>query len=504
VRVGQLKYTFDMQICYHCANAIKLLVENMKAENENLNAKRPKLKAHHYVGFFVGALILSLVTTSGGAAWFYKDRALPNVSVGSLAVGDVKQDKIKVLVNQQAAAMRATFINGKDIATIPAKDVGVAVDTDATVRQVLQARKQGDILTRIQLWQTQNVPLVLHNDAGALKDYVKQHFPAIFIDAKDASLVYNESTNQFDIQPSSTGKGFDVRGFESNLPSLASQPRNIILPVSTLPTEPLISSQALIPIQNEANQRLKSSLQFLLKGNVVYSATPADIAGWMHFIPDPVKGTVHIEYDKAKIQQFIDQKVAGSVAAPAVDRKIIVDQVSGSQTVIQPGSVGQQIQDTDILAANVQMALVSNQPFSKEISIVEAPFKTVTIAETGKWIEVDLSQQKTTLYVGSTAIQSFIISSGTAATPTIPGEYHVWYKVASQTMTERSSASGDYFYLPNVKWVSYFDGDRAFHGTYWHHNFGHPMSHGCINMTEDDAKIVYDFAPVGTKVVVHV
>lgn len=475
----------------------------MKLENKTPKTNNRKLRVHHYLGFAVGALILSLATTSGGAAWFYKDRALPNVSVGNLSVGEAKQDKIKALVNQQAAAMQATFINGKEVATIPAKDVGVAVDTEATVKQVLQARKQGDILTRFQLWQTQNVPLVLHNDAGALKDYIKQHFPTIFVDAKDARLIYNESTNQFDIQPSSTGQGFDVREFESNLPSLANQPRNITLPISTMPTQPLISSQALVPVQDEANQRLKLSLQFLLNGNVIYAAMPTDIAGWMHFIPDPVKGTAHIEYDKAKIQQFIDQKVAGSVVAPAVDRKIIVDQTSGSQTVVQPGSAGRQIQSTDILAGDVQKSLTNNQPFSKEIAIVDAPFKTVTITETGKWIEVDLSQQKVTLYAGNTVVQSFIISSGTAATPTIPGEYHVWHKVASQTMTERSSASGDYFYLPNVKWVSYFDGDRAFHGTYWHHNFGHPMSHGCINMTEDDAKIVYDFAPVGTKVVVH-
>ena len=60
----------------------------------------------------------------------------------------------------------------------------------------------------------------------------------------------------------------------------------------------------------------------------------------------------------------------------------------------------------------------------------------------------------------------------------------------------------------------------SFHGTYWHSNFGHPMSHGCINMTIDDAKKLYDWATpvvtnekawstlakdgnVGTKVVIY-
>jgi lipoprotein-anchoring transpeptidase ErfK/SrfK len=70
-------------------------------------------------------------------------------------------------------------------------------------------------------------------------------------------------------------------------------------------------------------------------------------------------------------------------------------------------------------------------------------------------------------------------------------------------MTGGSKATGDYYSLPDVRWDTYFDGGNAFHTAYWHNNFGTPMSHGCINMREADAKVVYDFAPLGTKVVVH-
>jgi lipoprotein-anchoring transpeptidase ErfK/SrfK len=477
----------------------------MKAEIKNPKKSNTGLPEHHHHSVILMAvLVLFLVIASGAIAWFYKDRALPNVVVGKVPVGQVARAQIQEIVEQQAASMKVSFMDGAKATTVAAKDLGVTVDTSATVNQTLQARKHGDVLARVQLWQAQQVPLVLHNDAGALKDYIKQHFPTAFVDAKDARMVYNENTNQFDIQPSTTGKGFDIKSFETTLPSLASQPRTMDIALSTVPTQPLISSEALVPIQAEANQRLSLALQFMLNGTVAYSAKASDIASWMHFMPDPTKGTVRIEYDKAKIQQFIDQQVASSVTTTPVDRKIVIDPASGAQTVLQKGSSGRQIQDTDKLADSVKEALTNNQPFAKEVAIVDAPFKTVTMTGTNKWVEVDLSKQTTTLYVGDTAIRSFLISSGAAASPTIPGEYHVWLKVASQTMTERSNVtSGDYFYLPNVKWVSYFDGGRAFHGTYWHHNFGHPMSHGCINMTEDDAKIVYDFAPVGTKVIVH-
>jgi lipoprotein-anchoring transpeptidase ErfK/SrfK len=46
--------------------------------------------------------------------------------------------------------------------------------------------------------------------------------------------------------------------------------------------------------------------------------------------------------------------------------------------------------------------------------------------------------------------------------------------------------------LPGVPWVSYFTSNGvAFHGTYWHNDFGVPHSHGCINLTPEDAKWVY-------------
>jgi lipoprotein-anchoring transpeptidase ErfK/SrfK len=43
----------------------------------------------------------------------------------------------------------------------------------------------------------------------------------------------------------------------------------------------------------------------------------------------------------------------------------------------------------------------------------------------------------------------------------------------------------------------------SLHGTYWHSNFGTPMSHGCVNLSIADAKWLYEWAPMGTKVVSH-
>ncbi len=112
----------------------------------------------------------------------------------------------------------------------------------------------------------------------------------------------------------------------------------------------------------------------------------------------------------------------------------------------------------------------------------------------GREIVVQLSTQTAYAYENGILQKRALISSGRAKTPTIEGDFKVYYKVRSQTM------DGPGYYLENVEWVMYFKWEYALHGTYWHYNFGQPMSHGCVNMTNADAKWFYEFASIGTPV----
>ena len=113
------------------------------------------------------------------------------------------------------------------------------------------------------------------------------------------------------------------------------------------------------------------------------------------------------------------------------------------------------------------------------------------------WIDVDLSQQRVYAYAGDTIVNSFIVSTGTWQTPTVTGKYKVWIKLLSTDM------AGPGYYLPDVPYTMYFYKGYALHGTYWHNNFGTPMSHGCVNLSIPDAAWLYDFSYVGTVVNVH-
>lgn len=121
------------------------------------------------------------------------------------------------------------------------------------------------------------------------------------------------------------------------------------------------------------------------------------------------------------------------------------------------------------------------------------------ISDEQKRIEVDLTNQKLYAFEGDRKVYEFVISSGKPwwATPT--GVFRIWIKLRYTKMEGGSKALGTYYYLPNVPYVMYFYNSQVpkwrgygLHGTYWHNNFGNPMSHGCVNMrTEDIAKLYY-------------
>jgi len=110
-----------------------------------------------------------------------------------------------------------------------------------------------------------------------------------------------------------------------------------------------------------------------------------------------------------------------------------------------------------------------------------------------RWVRIDLSEQTLVAYSGGTPVRAFRVSSGLPATPTVTGQYRVRAKVRTQLMTGGSYALNNSYYLPNVEWVQYFYEDYAIHGAYWHNDFGRPKSHGCVNMTNADARWVWDF-----------
>ncbi len=128
------------------------------------------------------------------------------------------------------------------------------------------------------------------------------------------------------------------------------------------------------------------------------------------------------------------------------------------------------------------------------------------VATTTKHILVDRSEQKLYAYDGEELFMEADISTGLELTPTPRGTFTVFKKTPSRYMQGPlpNIPGGDYYDLPGVPWNLYFtEGGAVIHGAYWHNSFGSRYSHGCVNLEPKLARELYNWAVLGTTIVVR-
>ncbi len=106
---------------------------------------------------------------------------------------------------------------------------------------------------------------------------------------------------------------------------------------------------------------------------------------------------------------------------------------------------------------------------------------------------MSLGKQSLTAFEAGRPVFQAEISTGKPYMLTPRGEFKVNRKYISRHMGFGALTDDPGAYeLVGVPWVSFFHTSGvAFHGTYWHDNFGVPMSHGCINMRVEDARWIF-------------
>jgi lipoprotein-anchoring transpeptidase ErfK/SrfK len=156
-------------------------------------------------------------------------------------------------------------------------------------------------------------------------------------------------------------------------------------------------------------------------------------------------------------------------------------------------------------------------------SVVLAPPKDLAPGE--KWIDVNLKTQTLVAFEGERPVYATIVSTGKIDQDveekdhrTKPGTFRIREKHIAATMDGDVASDGPYS-IEDVPWIMYFNGSIALHGAFWHQNFGHVQSHGCVNLSPLDAKALFGWTDPqlpagwhgvwagedrpGTRVVVH-
>lgn len=116
-----------------------------------------------------------------------------------------------------------------------------------------------------------------------------------------------------------------------------------------------------------------------------------------------------------------------------------------------------------------------------------------------KWIDVNLDNQSLVAFVGTTPVFATLVSTGrmddhdkTKDHRTPPGDFRIREKHIAATMDGDVASDGPYS-IEDVPWIMYFNQSYALHGAFWHANFGHVQSHGCVNLAPDDARALFNW-----------
>lgn len=122
----------------------------------------------------------------------------------------------------------------------------------------------------------------------------------------------------------------------------------------------------------------------------------------------------------------------------------------------------------------------------------------------GRWVDVNIGQQIVTAYENGNPVKVTLASTGKAPNLTEIGVWKIYWRLPKQDMKGGSKASADYYDLKDVPFPQYFHiSGEALHGTYWHDDFGHPHSHGCVNLSTPMSEWFYGWDKIGTIVNVH-
>lgn len=146
--------------------------------------------------------------------------------------------------------------------------------------------------------------------------------------------------------------------------------------------------------------------------------------------------------------------------------------------------------------------------YVKIIEVKKEDKETKIILETDttktKKIVIDINSQTLYAYEGENIFMQEKVSTGLKDTPTPRGIFKIMTKTPSRYMQgPLPGISSQEYDLPGVPWAMYFTKEGgAIHGTYWHQKFGQKWSHGCVNLPTSEAEKLYNWTPIGTKVIV--
>ena len=459
-------------------------------------------------------LLLGLGTVGGGWAYadYYRELALPNTKVGELELAGNTRAEIEAALQHQCDTLKVT-LTGAAKATKTLKELGLDCDVAATASAVMAPNRHlGEILKstvmehriKAQATTDTNRATLAARDIAARDLATENPNPVL-----DPHLDFNAETQEFTVAPGVPGKGIDPQTLLDAAQKAWETQENQSLETQLTEVAPLPPSPDLPAWAQAATQMVQPRVNL-----VSY--------GISHFIPREDKAKWITVTDQGP--QF-DRKAIESWLATFTDENIDIKNEPGQRIVTKDGYLLQLIttawpsrivSNNGEIAAELLEALQAGEGYTgyfelerREGTYVDTPAgqdlpRPYDAAPGQRWIGVDIENHTTTAWEGDKVVIGPIASvNGSLPSPTYSGIFRIQTKLVSTRM-KGEGWDGEYDVI--APYTMYYNGGYALHGAPWRYDFiyrPYGGSHGCTNLPIEWAKRFFEFASIGTPIVVH-
>lgn len=451
--------------------------------------------------YFGLGIFLTLILVGLGVFLFLFNRSLAPVYLGNIKVAPEKSSsQIEKLVETASSkySISVKDVEGK-ISKYPLSKTGISVDAKKSTASLKDQVGQ-EWWTRAMWWKPIKAELVTKTDKDVFQNFL--HTSIIKPEQAYQNASLSVDGEKVKIIPETPGKGQTQANPYIDFPATVA---NLDTRPLTLKKLPILARIRSVDLKDE-----KAKLESIVSQKITLridkqtvTATQADIVGWLDLSPVEHSRTIDINVNSGRVLSYLN-KIADPYIQPPRS-KLVMTQADGSVTVLDPGTNGIDIVNKDKTASSITASVMGAKGVDQKLDINYASAKTVEVKPYDKWIVVDTTNKRMYAYEQSNLVNTFLISAGAPETPTVLGQFAIYTKYRAQDM-RGSNADGSRYFQPNVEWVSYFYKDYALHGNYWRPLswFGNiNSSHGCVGVVNEQAKWIYEWAPIGTPVIVH-
>jgi hypothetical protein len=461
------------------------------------------------VGAVVGVWVLLALSIAIVMDLTYQDRVLPGTTLAGHDISGVASAQIGAILDEIETEIALELSVDSKTKQAAGTELGITTNRDEVITTALSGSHRFFWVFRPH--RQTDIPLSISIDRDQFNSWLNENFPQEFPAPTNAGVVYNPGKQRFDVTESKPGAGvtdLDLSSIAARLAIGSGQDSFTLVP-HQLP--PLVTKEQAASAADCINKRITARCYFIHQEMTLHTLTPAEIASMTVITPDPLGG-LNLVFGEEQISTYIHSSLIPRVTITAIPEKSLVDQSGNTLIVLQRGADGRTLKDPTSLVGSIQSCLQTGEAlgirlaftiaaYEKQTTTVTVPLTPPAGSESSHWANVDLTHQIVTLMDGATMGTTYLISSGAPQYPTPTGTFHVYSRGTSQVIS--GCVDGDCYYYEGVRWVQWFYRDYGFHTAYWHNDFGTPVSHGCVNLREEDAKAVYDWLAIGSAVFIH-